>query len=182
MSILALITWILAAGGGLYLLSIWLIEYDSEYQATAATRLPPLVLASHVLLAVGGLVVWVGYILFDSDSLAWTAVIAVLLAASLGTTMAIRWVGVYRASRRQAPPGFATPWQLRRTRRQAQVGLPAAGTSMPVQAGSVATLGRPVDIGPPERNFPLPVVIAHGAFAVLTIVLVALTALGVGGS
>jgi hypothetical protein len=35
---------------------------------------------------------------------------------------------------------------------------------------------------PPERNFPLPVVIAHGVFAVTTVTLVLLTALGVGGS
>jgi hypothetical protein len=182
MSILALITWILAAGGGLYLLSIWLIEYDREYQASAATRLPPLVLACHVLFAVGGLVVWAGYILLDYESLAWTAVIALLLAASFGTTMAIRWVGVYRASRLQAPAGFATPWQLRRARRLAQAGLPAAEMGAAPQPRPVATLGRPIDIGPPERNFPLPVVIAHGAFAVLTLVLVLLTALGLGGS
>jgi hypothetical protein len=40
---------------------------------------------------------------------------------------------------------------------------------------------RPSELGPPERNFPLPVVIAHGAFAAVTITLVLLTALGVGG-
>jgi hypothetical protein len=34
----------------------------------------------------------------------------------------------------------------------------------------------------PESAFPLPVVIAHGLFAVTTVVLVLLTALGVGGS
>jgi hypothetical protein len=35
---------------------------------------------------------------------------------------------------------------------------------------------------PPERNFPLPVVIGHGIFAAVTIVLVLLTVLGAGGS
>ena len=34
---------------------------------------------------------------------------------------------------------------------------------------------------PPERHFPLPVVIGHGIFAVTTVVLVLLTALGVVG-
>jgi hypothetical protein len=37
-------------------------------------------------------------------------------------------------------------------------------------------------IVPPERNFPLPVVIAHGVLAVTTLVLVLFTALGVGSS
>jgi len=35
---------------------------------------------------------------------------------------------------------------------------------------------------PPERNFPLPVVILHGILAATTFVLVLFTALGVGGS
>jgi hypothetical protein len=33
---------------------------------------------------------------------------------------------------------------------------------------------------PPERNFPLPVVVVHGILAVTTLVLVLFTALGVG--
>jgi hypothetical protein len=48
--------------------------------------------------------------------------------------------------------------------------------------GQVATLEHVADLGPPERNFPLPVVVAHGTFAAVTITLVLLTVLGVGGS
>jgi hypothetical protein len=150
MSIIALITWITAAGGGLYLVSIWLIEYDKEFQAAAATRLPPVVLASHVTLAGGGLLVWVGYLVVDAENLAWISVLTLVLAATLGIFMASRWVGVYRESR-----------------------------ALKLQA---AVDGRPIGLGPPERNFPLPVVIGHGLFAVTTIALVLLTALGVGGS
>jgi hypothetical protein len=150
MSIIALITWIAAAAGGLYLVSIWLIEYDKEFQAAAATRLPPLVLVSHITLAVGGLVVWAGYLVWDSENLAWMAVMALVLAATLGSVMAIRWIGVYRETQ-----------------------------AMKLQAAIDA---RPIGIGPPERNFPLPVVIGHGLFAVTTLALVLLTALGVGGS
>src|SRR5215475_11541540 len=99
MSIIALITWITAAGGGLYLVSIWLIEYDKEYQAAAATRLPPVVLASHVALAGGGLLIWAGYLVFDVDNLVWVSVLVLVLAATLGSFMAFRWVGVYREAR-----------------------------------------------------------------------------------
>ncbi len=99
MSLLALATWIIAAGGGLYLLSIWLIEYDKDFQSAAATRLPPLVLAAHVLLAGSGLAVWIAYLIADSGKLAWTAAGALAGAASLGLVMAVRWVGVYRAGR-----------------------------------------------------------------------------------
>ena len=39
-SLAALFTWIVTAGAGLYLLTIWLIEYDRDFQSAAATRLP----------------------------------------------------------------------------------------------------------------------------------------------
>ncbi len=99
MSLFALVAWITTAGGGLYLLSIWLIEYDKDFQSVAATRLPPSVLTAHVLLAGGGLLAWIAYLIYDQDRLAWTAVVAILLAATLGVTMAIRWLSVYRAGR-----------------------------------------------------------------------------------
>lgn len=187
MDIAALATWITAAAAGLYLLSIWLIEYDKEFQGAAATRLPPLVLAGHVLFAGGGLIVWAGYLIFDSQGLAWTALVALLLAATLGLTMAVRWIGVYhetQAIRRAAAGDLATaqpgqpvlspPWPGSARQR--------GGTAAAAAARQAATLSRSPEIGPPERNFPLPVVIGHGMFAGTTIALVLLTALGVGGS
>ena len=52
----ALITWVITALGGPYLLAVWLIEYDPDFQHAAATRLPVSVVSGHVLFAVGGLV------------------------------------------------------------------------------------------------------------------------------
>ena len=163
MSLFALVTWIMTAGGGLYLLSIWLIEYDKDFQAVAATRLPPPVLAAHVMLAGGSLLLWIYYLFFDDDDIAWVSAIGLTLAAVLGLVMAIRWVSVYRAKRASV-----------RLDRLAEIR----------QHGGVAVLDRPVLVveGPPERNFPLPVVIAHGAFAAATLTLVLLAAFGVGGS
>jgi hypothetical protein len=159
MGLIALFAWITTAAGGMYLLSIWLIEYDRDFHAVAATRLPPLVLAAHVVLAAGGLLVWASYLVSDQDYLAWTAVAAILVAATFGTVMAVRWIGVYRDSRARSQPLVVTS-----------------------QNGRVAVLDRSIQVGPPERNFPLAVVIAHGAFATLTITLVLVTAFGVGGS
>jgi hypothetical protein len=167
MSLLALATWITAAAGGLYLLSIWLIEYDKEFQAAAATRLPPPVLVGHVLFALGGLAVWIAYLIYDIDRLVWAALVALVLAAMLGLVMAVRWIGVYQAGRAAAAD---------RTARQASHLTLVAGHA------EVAVLEPPAKLGPPERNFPLPVVIAHGAFAAATITLVLLTALGLSGN
>jgi hypothetical protein len=167
MSLFALVTWIAAAAGGLYLLSIWLIEYDREFQSVAATRLPPAVLTSHVVLALGGLFVWIGYVIVDQDRLAWIAAGAVLLAATLGTFMATRWVGVYRATR---------------SARRSLAELKAGRLTLVGGPGDISTLELARDLGPPERNFPLPAVIAHGVFATATMTLVVLTVLGAFGS
>jgi hypothetical protein len=146
MSLAALATWITTAGGGLYLLTIWLIEYDREFQSAAATRLPVPVISAHALLAVAGLVVWVAYLITDIPRLAWAAAIILAVVATLGVIMAARWVKVYRVQ------------------------------------GSPPARGRLAMAGPPERNFPLPVVIGHGVFALATIVLVVLTAVRESGS
>jgi hypothetical protein len=162
-SLIALVTWIMTAAGGLYLLSIWLIEYDKDFQAVAATRLPPPVLAAHVSLAGGGLVLWIYYLFYDNDDLGWISAGAICTAAVLGVVMAIRWVSVYRAKR---------------------AGLRLDRLALAGPPGAVAVLDWPAQHreGPPERNFPLPVVIAHGTFAAATLTLVLLSVLGVGGS
>ena len=149
-----LIAWILTAGAGLYLLTVWLIEYDREFQSAAATRLPVPVISAHALLAVTGLVIWGIYLLTDTDRLAWLATFILAPVALFGFIMAARWIGVYRAH--AAPSGASV--------------------------GSGARSARDWTAVPPERHFPLPVVIGHGVFAVITIVLVLLTTLGVGGS
>ncbi len=146
MGIIALFAWLFTAGAGLYLLAVWLIEYDRDFQRAAATRLPIPVLGWHALLAVAGLLAWTGYLVFDDDRLAWAAVIILGGVAVLGLTMAVRWLAVYRAT-------------------------PAVGRLRP--AGPAV---------PPERNFPVTVVVVHGLFAVATVTLVLLTALGELGS
>jgi len=47
--------------GGIILLMIWIIEYDSEFQSAAATRLPVPVISAMRCWAWGGLVLWLSY-------------------------------------------------------------------------------------------------------------------------
>lgn len=142
MSVVALFTWMVTVLAGLILLIIWIIEYDAEFQTAAATRLPVPVISAHALLGLGGLMLWIGYLLLNQKRLAWATVGALGTVAVLGLIMAARWVRVYRT-----------------------VGNP--GPSLTRDA-----------IVPPERNFPLPVVLLHGILAVTTLVLVLFTAIG----
>jgi hypothetical protein len=178
MPVFALITWIVTALGGLYLLAIWLIEYDPDFQRAAATRLPVPVVSSHVLLAVGGLIVWIMYLITDEDKFAWATIVVLACVASFGITMAVRWIGVYRSNPLRVPAlatqagaadGLRDAWTPSEARGTGGSGLPA-----PARPGQLAV--------PPERHFPVSVVIAHGVFATATIVLVLLTTLGIGVS
>ena len=144
MSIVALFTWIATVFAGLVLLVIWIIEYDREFQSSAATRLPIPVISLHATLGLGGLMLWVAYLLLDQARLAWATVCILGAVAVLGLVMAARWVGVYRT-------------------------VDAPGPALTRST-----------IVPPERNFPLPVVVIHGVLAVTTVVLVLFTALSDG--
>jgi hypothetical protein len=150
MNIAALVTWILTAGGGFVLLSIWL----GRRRATAAvgssrrsdragtvdtadtgggSRFPAPLVFGHAGLAVLGLVLWIVYLANDSDAVARVTFAVVLVVAALGFTMLGRWL--------------------------------RGGGPRRVDADER-----------PENNFPLPVVAAHGLFAAATLVLVLLAA------
>jgi hypothetical protein len=153
-SVFAIITWSITLSFGLFLLAIWLIEYDSTLGRADATRLPVPVLSAHALLAISGVPVWLVYIVTATRRLAWAAVILLVSAAVLGLIMAARWIRVYRAYRSAAATVRIAP----------------------------ATLSswRALTTAPAERNFPVTAVIGHGVFGVATVVLVLLTALRIG--
>ena len=162
MSLAALFSWLITAGGGLYLLTIWLIEYDHEFQAGAATRLPVPVISAHALLAIIGLGLWGYYLFSDAARLAWAAVAILAAVAVLGLIMAARWIVVYRAYRTPRAAVAAT-------------GAHTASASLfnpfnPFNPAATKTSGAAQAAqasapGPPERHFPLPVVIGHGILA-----------------
>jgi len=165
MRFVALVVWFITALWGLYMLAVWLIENDATRKGSAASRLPLPVILAHVTFAVTGLVVWVAYLLLDRPALAWAAVGILVAIALLGLSMFARWIPVYRMADEEVsvPVG-------------AMSGGPPGAVSAPVPGiGSLREL-------PAEGSFPLLIVLAHGVFAVSTVVLVVLTALGVGGS
>ena len=96
----ALIAWVITAGGGFVLLSIWLMRGGMRQQQEAGNRIRPPLILSHFLLAAGGLVVWIIYLVADKDVLAWIAFAILAVVAVLGWTMFAIWF-----RRRQARAG-----------------------------------------------------------------------------
>jgi hypothetical protein len=129
MSLTALVTWVLTAGGGFVMLGIWLSRGGAR--RPGASRFPPTLVFGHTALAAVGLVLWIAAIVTGGRSVAWAAVMLAALAAMLGFGLLLHWI--------------------------------------PVRRGDGGD--------PAESHFPLGVVIAHGVFAVATVVLVLLTAL-----
>jgi hypothetical protein len=164
MSIAALITWLITAAGGFYLLGTWLARGGIRQQQTRTTRFPAPVIFGHFLLAAAGLVVWIIYVAISKKPLAWAAFIILLPVALLGFTMFARWIGVYRAG---TAPVLTDP----------PPGRTAAGSA------STATVPAATEVTvPAERHLPVAVVVAHGLLAATTLVLVLLTAIGIGAS
>ncbi|MFI5063836.1 MAG: hypothetical protein ACHP9Z_07655 [Streptosporangiales bacterium] len=128
----ALITWLITAFAGLYLLVIWLIEYDVSAPGGAVSRLPRTVITGHVLLATGGLAVWILYLIVDRDVLARIALSALAVVVLLGLTMLGRWLTMRRALAAALRTSTGT-------------GPPAGRATAPI-----------------ESNFPVPVVLGHG--------------------
>lgn len=155
MGIAALITWIITAIGGFTLLSGWLRRGGLSRQGGGTTSFPSGVIFGHFLLAAAGLVIWLVYVVTDTESLTWVAFGVLAVVAVLGFTMFFRWLGVRRAVPAAVGTGAGA----------------GAGSSAPQAGGE-----------PAERGFPVAVVAAHGLVAVVTVVLVLLAALGVGGS
>jgi len=178
MGFAALITWFAAVLAGLYMFTVWLIENDVTSRHTAPSQLPVPVIFTHLGLAVTGMGVWVAYLVLDRPTLAWTAFGVLCLIVLLGLTMFARWIPVYRDPA-TAGDGDQIPVYPDTVR----VGHPG---QYPV-FGHTATAGRPGRIPvetnpvPAEGNFPVAVVAVHGLLAGSTLVLVFLTALGVGG-
>lgn len=142
MAIAALVTWLVTAGFGFFMLMRWVRRGGLRRGPEAATHFPPALVFAHFGLAAAGLVVWIFFVVSDSSVLAWAALADLALVAALGGFMVRRWTLDGRAA------------------------MAAGGSSPRVELA--------------EQHIPRPPVVLHGVVAVSTVVLVLLSALGVG--
>jgi hypothetical protein len=164
MAVAALVAWLLTAGLGLYMFTIWLIEDDGSEDGRSYRRLRAPVVFGHAGLAVAGLAVWFVSIYVHLNLLAWITIVILVLVAALGVFMFTRWIPVHRMA--------STSPELP-ARQEAGLGSRRAGTEIARGLEDIPDGSFPgTEPLPAERNFPLPVVLLHGLFAVTTIALV----------
>jgi hypothetical protein len=150
MSLAALVTWLITAGFGFFMLVRWATRGGLRKVDGAGTHLPPVRVFTHFGLAVAGLILWIIYLVTGNTTLAWIAAADLVVVASIGLVMARQWAKDGRAAMAAATAGAAR-----------------------ADAGGV-------DLA--EQHIPRPPLLIHGVFAVSTLVLVVLTALGIGPS
>lgn len=159
----ALVTWVITAGFGFSLFGTWLARGGLTQHPRGRwmmVNLPPpyfpapLVFA-HVIMAAGGLVVWIAHLLLHSRPAAWIALFMLLPVAVFGFSMFGRWLG------------------SRRLRVAALPGLTSRDPRLPRLL--VPTRSRILA----ESRIPVLLVIVHGIFGATTIVLVLVTATGI---
>jgi manganese efflux pump family protein len=96
-----LVTWVLAALIGLYLLRTWIA--NGGLRATQGgerrSRFAPILILGHGGLAACGLGLWIAYLASDLGAVAWSAFAILLPVATLGSTMFGLWL---RSGRRRA--------------------------------------------------------------------------------
>jgi hypothetical protein len=112
MGVAALITWVITALGGFFLLWTWISRGGLRDRSAATSKFPPALILGHFLLAAIGLVLWIIYLATDSEAMAWVAFAALLVVAVMGFTMLAFWLqgrrvpataGVADAGRASAP-------------------------------------------------------------------------------
>lgn len=93
MRIAALITWLLTALVGAYLLGTWLTHGGLlSRRGAEGSRFSPILIFGHGGLAACGLLVWIGYLFAGAAPVAWAAFAVLLMVAPLGATMFGLWI------------------------------------------------------------------------------------------
>ena len=103
-----LISWLLTASLGAYMLRTWLARGGLRRERARPGGLPPQLIFGHAGVAVSGLLVWVGFIAVGARALAWLAVGMLMVAVGLGLSTVTLWTPypARKPGERRAP----APW------------------------------------------------------------------------
>lgn len=177
-----LISWLVTASLGGYMLHTWLARGGLRRERAKEGGLPPPLIFGHAGLALSGLLIWAAFVASGARALAWTAVAFLMVTVGLGLCTVTLWTPY--PARRPGERRDATPWD------EAAAVVPDAGESAAVETDPqafqvtdemIAQLleDRPLGLRPHHRIRPNPAVlvpVAHGFAAMATFLLAVTTA------
>jgi hypothetical protein len=193
-----LVSWIVTASLGAFMLHTWLARGGLRRERAKAGGLPPQLIFGHAAAAITGLLMWVAFLATGLRPLAWAAVGLLMAAIGLGLCTVTLWTP-YPARKLSPPPGLRhAEWPYRRDQEddreeeEASQGerRPAAGRTTAGPDDPLATevtdemiarlLAEPVRAPRPRPVRPDPAVlvpVAHGFAAIGTFVLAVMSAI-----
>lgn len=187
LGIAALISWLITASIGGYMLRTWVARGGLRRQRATGVGAPPAVVFSHPSAALAGLVVWIGYLGSGWPLLAWLGVVLIATAITLGVCMVTLWTPypVRAEPKAEEETSLATAGQP--TRPDVTVGTAAEGPhGAPIERPDVFTvtdemiarlLAEPAPVRQRPRLQLLPLIpVSHGFAAMATFLLATLTA------
>ena len=95
LAVAAVISWVLTAGIGLYMLRTWIARGGLRRQRATGVGVPPAVVFSHAGAALTGLLVWIGFVKTEWDPLGWLGVGLVTTAGyghAIGRSIALAYL------------------------------------------------------------------------------------------
>ena len=94
-----LISWLVTASLGGFMLRAWLARGGLRREGAKAGGLPPPLIFGHAAAAGAGLLVWAAFLASGARPLAWAAVALLMAAVGLGLCTVTLWTPIRRASR-----------------------------------------------------------------------------------
>ncbi len=103
-----LISWLVTASLGGYMLHTWLARGGLRRERARAGGLPPPLIFGHAGLAISGLLIWAAFVASGARTLAWTAVGVLMVTVGLGLSTVTLWTPY--PARHPGERRDATPW------------------------------------------------------------------------
>jgi hypothetical protein len=165
----ALISWLITVGLGSWMMARWITRGGFRRARLSKAGRPPSLIFTHFGLAVAGLLVWGAYLATGLAAAAWAGCLLLLPVAGLGMALLILWLPE-RSLVATTVPAATVP---------AAQAVPAGATAgTGAVPGANAAAGAAGPRPPAARHPPVLIVAAHGVFAVATILLALLAAVG----
>jgi hypothetical protein len=104
-----LISWLVTASIGAFMLRSWLARGGLRRERARAGGLPPPLIFGHAGLALTGLLVWSVYVATGVKAVAWTAVGVLMVVVGLGLSTVTLWTPY--PARKPGERRAASPWE-----------------------------------------------------------------------
>jgi hypothetical protein len=164
-----LISWLVTASLGAFMLRTWLVRGGLSRERAKAGGLPPQLIFGHAAAAIVGLLIWAAFLASGVRPLAWAAIALLMVAVGLGLCTVTLWTPY--PARRPGEPQAGAPRDVQE-RRDLEFEVTDEMIARLLADPVSAPRSRPI-----RPNPAVVVPIAHGFAAIATFMLAVMSAI-----